>query len=183
VKSHHPDRQAARTRREQFADTPPSSPGARKPPSWNVVIIAAALVFVAAVLFVTRMQPVATASGGTAIDRGGDVTFALSDFADGQARFFRYVSASGKEIRFFIIRSSDGVTRAAFDTCDVCYRERRGYRQSGDEMICNNCSQAFRSTSINELRGGCNPAPLDRAIQGDRIVLRAAALEQGAFYF
>ena len=93
------------------------------------------------------------------------------------------MSAAGKEIRFFLMKSSDGVVRAAFDTCDVCFRERRGYRQSGDNMICNNCGKAFASRDINVLQGGCNPAPIERTRQGDRVVLRAAALEQGAFYF
>ena len=111
------------------------------------------------------------------------MSFAAADFSDGQARFYRYVTAAGKEIRLFLMKSSDGVVRAAFDTCDVCFRERRGYRQSGDNMTCNNCGKAFPSRDINVVQGGCNPAPIERVVQGDRVVLRAAALEQGAFYF
>jgi uncharacterized membrane protein len=149
--------------------------------TWNALVIAAGLMLVAAVVFAARGEGGSGYAG--AGDRGGDVSFALGDFADGQARFFKYVSATGQEVRFFVMRSRDGVTRAAFDTCDVCFKERRGYRQSGDTMICNNCEQTFDSNSINEVRGGCNPAPIDREIRGDRIVLRAAALEQGAGYF
>ena len=81
------------------------------------------------------------------------------------------------------MKSSDGVARAAFDTCDVCFRERRGYRQVGDNMICNNCGRAFPSRDINVLQGGCNPAPIERTVEGDRLVLRASALEQGLVYF
>lgn len=168
------------SKREQFI-----GPGRRPRTSTsiNAMLVIAGLVLVAAVLFATRSQP----GGGDAVERlestGGDITLPLADFADGQARFYKYLSATGKEIRFFVLRSADGVTRAAFDTCDTCYRERRGYRQEGAQMICNNCEQAFHSNQINEVKGGCNPAPLDRVIQGDRIVLRAAALEQGAFYF
>jgi uncharacterized membrane protein len=170
-------------RRDQFVSVSSRARGGRRLLSWNALLVAGGLVLVAAVLFATRSQsPAAEAFTGVG-ERGGDISFPISDFADGQARFFKYVSASGKDVRFFVMRSADGVTRAAFDTCDVCFRERRGYRQAGDSMICNNCGQAFRSTSINEVKGGCNPAPLDRAIEGDRIVLRAAALEQGAFYF
>jgi uncharacterized membrane protein len=33
------------------------------------------------------------------------------------------------------------------------------------------------------LQGGCNPAPIERSVEGDRVVLRAAALEQGQIYF
>jgi uncharacterized membrane protein len=171
------------TRRDQFVSVSRIARGGRRPLSWNALLVAGGLVLVAAVVFATRSQSPASESFTAVGERGGDISFPVSDFADGQAKFFQYVSASGKEIRFFIMRSADGVTRAAFDTCDVCFRERRGYRQSGESMICNNCGQAFRSTAINEVKGGCNPAPLDRAIEGDRIVLRAAALDQGAFYF
>ena len=166
------------SKREQFM-----SPARQARPviSSTAVLIAAGLVFLAAVVYATRGRADSPAAEIAA--RGGDLSIPLSDVSDGQAHFFRYVTAAGKEVRFFVMRSSDGVTRAAFDSCDVCFRERRGYRQAGDSMICNNCGQAFRSTDINEVRGGCNPAPLDRAIEGDRVVLRAAALEQGAFYF
>ena len=170
-------------RRDQFVSDSSMARGRRHPLSGNALVIAGGLVLVAAVLFATRSQSPSAEPFASVGERGGDLSFPVSDFADGQARFFKYASARGKELRFFVMRSADGVTRAAFDTCDVCFRERRGYRQSGDSMICNNCGQAFRSTSINEVKGGCNPAPLDGVIEGDRIVLRAAALEQGAFYF
>ena len=29
-------------------------------------------------------------------------------------------------------------------------------------MVCNNCGQKFSSDLINEIKGGCNPAPLER---------------------
>jgi uncharacterized membrane protein len=81
------------------------------------------------------------------------------------------------------MKSADGVVRAAFDACDVCYRERKGYRQDGDAMVCNNCGKAFPSNRINDVQGGCNPAPIERTIANGQVVLRAAALEQGSFYF
>jgi uncharacterized membrane protein len=75
------------------------------------------------------------------------------------------------------------VIRAAFDTCDVCYPEKKGYRQEGDFMVCNNCDQKFRTDLINVVKGGCNPAPLQRELQGDQVVIRLAALEEGSWYF
>jgi uncharacterized membrane protein len=165
-------------RREQFVNSESARPAARV--SWNAVVIVAFIAFFGLCVFIMQRQATgAYANAGI----GGDLSFPLSDFADGNARFYSYTTTAGKQIRFFVMRSADGVTRAAFDTCDVCFKERRGYRQAGASMICNNCEQAFHSESINEVRGGCNPAPLDRAIVGDRLVLRAAALEQGAFYF
>lgn len=172
---HHHDR-----RREQFVRQAPT----RRTVSPNTLIIAGAVVLLAAVIFVTRSgRGAAIDSDVPAIAAGQDVSIALGDLADGRARFYRYTSASGREVRFFVMKSSDGIARAAFDTCDVCFRERRGYRQAGDNMICNNCGKAFPSRDINVLQGGCNPAPIERTVESDYVVLSAAALEQGLVYF
>ncbi len=170
-----------RARREQFLEQPGAQQSSRTP--WNTLIVVAGCLLVAAILYVARFGSGGRPQAASAAGGGGDVTFALSEFDDGVARFYRYMTASGREVRFFVMRSSDGVVRAAFDACDVCFRERRGYRQVGDVMVCNNCGQTFPSVSINEIRGGCNPAPIDRLIQGDRLVLPAASLNAGAAYF
>jgi uncharacterized membrane protein len=86
-------------------------------------------------------------------------------------------------IDFFVLKSHDGVLRAAFDACDVCYRERQGYRQQGDEMICVNCGQRFSSDRINEVKGGCNPAPLARNLANGNLVINEQDLRLGARYF
>ena len=75
------------------------------------------------------------------------------------------------------------MVRAAFDACDVCYAAKKGYRQEGNFMVCNNCGQKFISTRINEVRGGCNPAPLERKIVGDKLVIATADILTGARYF
>jgi uncharacterized membrane protein len=112
----------------------------------------------------------------------GVVRIPLSEVNDGKAHFYKF-NGGGKAINFFVLRSSDGVVRAAFDACDVCFRERKGYRQEGDIMVCNNCGQRFPSVKINELKGGCNPAPLFRRAAGEHLVLNAADILQGGFYF
>jgi uncharacterized membrane protein len=114
--------------------------------------------------------------------QGGEISIPVAKVNDGKAHFFTYASG-GTDIRFFVLKSQDGVLRAAFDTCDVCYREKKGYRQQGDVMICNNCDQQFRSDMINEVKGGCNPAPLNRTVAGDRLVIAEADLVRGAWYF
>ena len=170
-----------RDRREQFVAPPEASRGGISPTAF---IIAAALVLVAAVVFVTRSPGAgALATELPTIPTGQDVAIALADLNDGQARFYRYGTAAGREVRFFVMKSSDGVIRAAFDACDVCYRERRGYQQQGDVMLCRNCGRTFRSVDINVLQGGCNPAPLERTVVGDQIVLKAASIEAGVSYF
>lgn len=112
----------------------------------------------------------------------GKVRFAAADFNDGKAKFYRFKGQSGP-IDFFVVRSHDGVIRSAFDTCDVCYKALKGYRQEGDDMVCNNCDQRFKTDMINVVKGGCNPAPLNRQQVGDTIVISTNDINRGAWYF
>jgi uncharacterized membrane protein len=147
-------------------------------------VLAVAGVLLAVVVFVIASSGQATDHPGwTDVTSGADVVVPVATFDDGVARFYRYTTARGGEVRFFVMKSADGVVRAAFDACDTCYRDRLGYYQRGDVMVCNKCQQTFRSVDINVLQGGCNPAPLERRVVGDRLVLDAAAIERGAIYF
>lgn len=112
----------------------------------------------------------------------GKITIPASQVSDGKAHFFSYDSG-GSTVDFFVLKSDDGVVRAALDTCDVCYREKKGYRQEGDFMVCNNCNQQFRSDMINEMKGGCNPAPLNRIVESGQVVIAEMDLAKGARYF
>lgn len=116
-----------------------------------------------------------------------EIIYPAKIFADGKAKYFQYkgYSKSGKNItiRYFIMKSSDGVIRAAFDACDVCWAEGKGYYQKGDFMVCRNCGRRFASVRINEVQGGCNPAPLRREIKGDQVVIKVKDLLEGAIYF
>jgi uncharacterized membrane protein len=112
----------------------------------------------------------------------GVVTIPAAQVSDGKAHYFSYRSG-GAAINFFLLKSQDGVIRAAFDACDVCFHAGKGYRQEGDSMVCNNCDMKFRSNLINEVKGGCNPAPIRRSVTDERVVIAAADLEQGGKYF
>jgi uncharacterized membrane protein len=114
--------------------------------------------------------------------RDGEYRLSAALFDDGVARTYTH-EANGKSIQFFVLKSSDGVIRAAFNACDVCYLDKQGYRQEGDEMVCNACSQRFPSELINEVRGGCNPSPLERTIDGSDVVIRVDDILAGANYF
>ena len=110
------------------------------------------------------------------------VSFPMGTFDDGQAKYFSYDAPSGT-IKFFVIKSSDGIVRAAFDACDVCFASKKGYRQEGDFMVCNNCGQKFLSTRVNEVKGGCNPSPLERTVEDGTLVIAVSDILTGARYF
>lgn len=114
---------------------------------------------------------------------GNEVAFPEAAFADGKARFFDYKTPDGKRIRYFVIKSSDGVIRAAFDACDVCWEAGRGYFQQDDFMVCRNCGRRFQSAKVNVVTGGCNPSALTRTIRGGKVVIPVQALNEGRRLF
>ena len=112
----------------------------------------------------------------------GELSVALKEINDGKAHYFHVKADDGTTVRFFALKSRDGVFRAAVDACDVCYRSGKGYEQKGDFMVCMNCGQQFASSKINVLKGGCNPAPLTRRIQGDHLVISMEEINRNSWY-
>lgn len=106
----------------------------------------------------------------------------LASVNDGKAHHFKVQATDGVMVTFFVLKSKDGVIRAAIDACDVCYRAGKGYEQDGDFMVCLNCRMRFASNRINEVKGGCNPAPLTRKIEGNTLVIAMADIDQNSWY-
>jgi uncharacterized membrane protein len=112
-----------------------------------------------------------------------EVTYPANQFDNGKARHFQYKTTDGITIKYFIMKSSDGVIRAAFDACDVCFREGKGYVQKDDVMICRNCGRKFPSTKINVVTGGCNPGALTRHVENGKVVIKVEHILEGKKYF
>jgi len=106
----------------------------------------------------------------------------LASINDGKAHHFKVQATDGVMVTFFVLKSKDGVIRAAIDACDVCYRAGKGYEQNGDFMVCLNCRMRFASNRINEVKGGCNPAPLTRKIEGNILVIAMDDIDQNSWY-
>ena len=112
----------------------------------------------------------------------GRLEIPVASVSDGKAHHFKVKASDGVMVTFFVLKSNDGVIRTAVDACDVCYRAGKGYEQSCDEMVCLNCGMRFASAKINEVQGGCNPAPLTRIIEGDKLVIAMADIDQNSWY-
>ncbi len=121
-------------------------------------------------------------SGGLVTPTNGKIEIPVADINDGKAHHFQVKSDDGTMVTFFVLKSADGVLRAAIDACDVCYRSGLGYYQEGDNMVCKNCGQKFASNKINEIKGGCNPAPLDRSLNGDKLVIQMKDINMNSWY-
>ncbi len=157
--------------------------------SINPIVLILGIAFLAgavtAAYFITdigQRSPQTSAVMSPQASQTGDIQYPVSMFADGKARHFDY-TVNGLTIRYFVLKSADGVIRAAFDACDVCWPAGKGYYQEGDEMVCRNCGRRFASVLVNEVKGGCNPAPLHRTIQGDQLIIKADDIMQGRTYF
>ena len=124
-----------------------------------------------------------TTQGAAAANPAAEVVYPVKDFKNGDARFYSYQAGNGVTIKYFVLKSSDGVIRAAFDACDICFEAGRGYEQKGDFMVCKNCGRRFASVRVNEVQGGCNPAPITREIKGDKVVLKVKDILEGKQYF
>ena len=170
----------------------------------RIILIACVLVIAGTIFFLTRddnsggkrAEDVSTENSynrnsesgnqynakGNPADTGQAIKFPVSTFNDGKARHYQYNSGE-QNIKFFVLKSSDGVIRAAFDACDVCWRAGKGYYQDGDEMVCRNCGRRFASALVNEVQGGCNPAPLKRQIDGDNVVINISDIKEGKGFF
>jgi hypothetical protein len=172
--------------------------GERKSPRTAVIVGAAVAVIVAGWLIYGTtsrarsmdgpMKASAAREGNRAVQYrtvaadNGDVKVALNLLQGNEAAYFVY-NAGGKDIKFFVLKATDGSVRAALDSCTSCYHAKLGYRQDGDTMICNNCGMGFKSTDVGHIRGGCSPIPLQNSQDGTTLTVKAKDLEEGAKFF
>jgi uncharacterized membrane protein len=113
----------------------------------------------------------------------GVVNLAVSKVSDGKAHYFSYADG-GKELKFFLVKGSDGAIHSAFDACDVCFHEKKGYEQQGEQMLCKNCNQKFSVNRIGATSGGgCNPSHLSAQVAGSTVRISVADLKAGARFF
>jgi len=112
------------------------------------------------------------------------ISIPLNDIGT-DAKFFEYES-SGKTVRFFAIKGSDGDIKTAFDACDVCFNSGKGYRQEGSNMICNNCGNKYPIDGLgteNRNPGGCWPSYLPHKIEGNNILIKISDIQTGRSKF
>ena len=150
-----------------------------------VLISTVVLLIGGGIFFVSQKEADRPLSGGSLSSQasGLEVTHPVGLFDDGRARHFQYTDDNGITIKYFVLKSSDGVIRAAFDACDVCWKAGKGYYQSGDVMVCGNCKREFASILVNVVKGGCNPAPLNRTVKDGKVIIAVPEILKGRPYF
>jgi len=150
----------------------------------SVVLLAGigSLAYSGALSGLFKKSPAESAKAAGVVENADAVRIPLKALDSGKALFLS-LESEGRQFYYFALKSPDGAYRAALDACDVCYRTNRGYRQEMDEMVCNNCGQKFAGDKIGEVKGGCNPHPLARRIEGPYLVIGKAEIVARKDYF
>lgn len=112
----------------------------------------------------------------------GEIRLAAGDFSDGKVHFFTY-KKSGRNINFFVRTDASGNISTHFDACYSCYKKKKGYRQEGTDLVCNECGLKFRLADEKWLHEGCSPVPLSSRIDKGFIVIKTADLDVGERLF
>jgi len=109
----------------------------------------------------------------------------LGLFSDNQARFYNVETPDGKTIYFFVVKDKNGIYRAAANACAVCFKTYKGFRQEGNEIVCNNCGNRYPIEKIATEKGGCNPGPINPnlEVKNGQIIIEQADIEQVAGLF
>ncbi|MFH0791596.1 MAG: Fe-S-containing protein [bacterium] len=130
-------------------------------------------------------------------DKGKEVVLTdgeikLDTPTDNQAQFYNVkMPASpvggpdGKIIYFFVVKDKNGVYRAAANACAVCFKTYKGFRQEGNEIVCNNCGNRYPIEKIATEKGGCNPGPINPnlEVRNGKIIIKQVDIEQVANLF
>ncbi|UCE13920.1 MAG: DUF2318 domain-containing protein [Candidatus Heimdallarchaeota archaeon] len=103
---------------------------------------------------------------------GDELVLSISSLST-DAQFYVY-NAEDVKIYFFAVIGSDNEVHIAFDACDLCYPEKKGYSQNNIEIICNNCGNRFSINGIGteNLQGGCWPGHLPVTVANGEVHIK-----------
>jgi len=148
----------------------------------GILLVVVAAVSAGVLDGIFKKSPAESAKAAGVVETADSVKIPLKSLDSGKALLLS-LESEGRQIYYFALKSRDGAYRAALDACDVCFQSNRGYRQQGDLMVCNNCGQTFPSNRVAEIKGGCNPHPLARRIEGQYLVIGKADIVAREDYF
>ena len=84
----------------------------------------------------------------------------------------KYVYRSeGIDVRFFLVRGSDGEIRSSLDACRIC--GPAGFEQIGTTVVCKRCGVETEIDDIGE-DVSCNPIPLGHSLDSGDVVIPVA---------
>ncbi len=119
---------------------------------------------------------------GNTVAEDDFIKIPLSELSD-QMKLYSY-NSNGVDVNYFAVKGSDGQIRTAFDACDVC-GGHKGYRQEGDQVVCNNCGNRFDIDDIGSKNkpGGCWPSYLAHEVQENNVLIKISDITSGRSRF
>jgi len=151
-------------------------------------ILAGVLVLGVAGALVARMLPEERkgSAGGAAfgyVPRGGEVTYDRAGLDRRTPRFYQHKAEGGVIVRYFLYGGAEGATSAALDACASCWREGKGHRQEGDEMVCVQCDKRFTIADLGKRSDPCAPIALPVTVRDREVAVAIPDLLEAAKYF
>lgn len=148
---------------------------------WMVASCTASCVFILFITaeFIYARQTSALGESEQVALQDGAVRIPVNRVSDGVLHRYEF-AGQGIHVRFIVIEKPDRTLATAFDACQICGTQ--GFYQKGPELICRNCSSAIVTGTVGT-QGGCNPIPLKSRVEGDTLIIDAAALERGIKVF
>ena len=102
-----------------------------------------------------------------------------ANLADGDLHHYTAV-VNGINVRFFLYKKPDGKVATLFDACRICGSQ--GFYKTASGLVCKNCAAPVNPNSVGQ-PGGCNPIPLEAAVNGNSVTITQANLAAAAEYF
>ncbi len=115
--------------------------------------------------------------------KDGIIRIPVSEVHDGKVHFFTY-KKSGNRINFLIRTDGKDNLSACFDACFTCYKHKKGYRQEGTDLVCNDCGMKFRLAEEDwDKTHSCSPINLKSRIENNEVVIMTSDLEKAEKLF
>jgi len=152
----------------------------KKPSKIPYIIMAVAILAVVYVVFGGKGGNITGGAINNEIVENNELVKIPIEGITKKASFYEY-----EGIKYFAVKSGDSV-KIALDACDVCHNSKKGYRQEGGDMICNNCGNHYPISGLgtkNLRGGGCWPGYLPSKVEGDYLVIKKSDLEKNRYMF
>lgn len=113
----------------------------------------------------------------------GEIRIPVQEVNNGKVHFYTY-KKSGKRINLLVRTDGSGALSVYFDACFTCYKHKKGYREEGTDLVCNECSMRFKLAEKKwDNAGGCSPILLKSTLADGLIIIKADDIEKGAKLF
>jgi len=154
---------------------------ARREKFWMFSVYACSFVFILMVTaqFIYAKSASAAPPAEPVSFTNGVATISTADLSDGDLHHYT-ATVNGTAIRFFLYKKPDGKVATLFDACRIC--GSKGFYRTASGLVCKNCAAPVNANSVGQ-PGGCNPIPLQAAINGDTVTITHANLAAAAEYF